>query len=124
MCTANKTGLGSTLEIVAISFSPKVLNNPKPAIEASFAALRKIRTESLAEVIRITSSVNETVTEIALGSLNNLVNLFRLALSYLFRLGVDSLISALALSTADEANSSIFGSVAIGLLILASIPLI
>ena len=74
--------------------------------------------------MRITSSVNATVTEIALGSLNNLVNLFRLALSYLFRFGVDSLISALALSTADEANSSIPGSVAIGLLMLASIPLI
>ena len=81
VCTAKSTGLGSTLETNAISFKPKVLSDPNPAIEASFAAFLKIRTESLAEEIRMTSSVNETVTEIAFGSLNNRVNLFLLALS-------------------------------------------
>ena len=81
-----------------------MLNKPKPATVASFAAFLKIRTASFGEEIRITSSVRDTVTEIALGSLNNLVNLFRLALSYLFRFGADSAISSRAFSTADFAN--------------------
>ena len=77
----------------------------------SLAAFLKIRTESFAEVIRITSSVNDTVTEIAFGSLNKRVNLFLLALSYRFKLGSDSAINARAFSTASIANLSISGSV-------------
>ena len=81
-----------------------MLNNPNPATVALLAAFLNIRTASLGEDIRITSSVKETVTEIALGSLNNLVNLFLLARSYLFRFGVASAIKSLAFSTAEFAN--------------------
>ena len=80
----------------------------------SLAAFLKIRTESFAEVIRMTSSVNDTVTEIAFGSLNNRVNRFLLALSYLFKLGNDSAINARAFSTAATANLSIAESVWMG----------
>ena len=84
-----------------------MLNKPKPATVASFAAFLKIRTASFGEEIRITSSVRDTVTEIALGSLNNLVNLLRLARSYLFRFGADSAINSRAFSTADLANKQV-----------------
>jgi hypothetical protein len=80
----------------------------------SLAAFLKIRTESFAEVIRMTSSVNDTVTEIAFGSLNNRVNRFLLALSYLFKLGSDSAINVRAFSTAATANLSIAESVWMG----------
>ena len=91
---------------------------------AIFAARLNIRTPSLAEVMRITSSVNETVTEIASASLNNLENRFLLALSYRFLFGLASAINSRATFTADFANSSTAGSVAIGLITLASALLI
>ena len=100
VCTANRTGLGRILEIEEISFNPKVFITPKPATDASFDAFLKIRTASLGDEMRITSSVRETVTGIAFASLNNRVNLLRLARSYLFRFGLDSLSSALAPSIA------------------------
>ena len=91
---------------------------------ALFAAFFKTLAASLAEVILITSSVSETVTEIAFSSLNRRENLFLLALSYLFLFGSDSAINCFATLTADCATSSIAMSVLIGLLTPASTLLI
>ena len=124
MWTANKTGFGITLEIIAISFKPTALIKPKPVTVALFADFFKTRAASFAEVIRITSSVSATVTEIAFASLKRRENLFLLALSYLFLLGSDSAINCFATFTADCASSSIAESVFNGLLTPASTLLI
>ena len=107
-----------------MNFKPTALTKPKPVRVALFAAFFKTRAASLAEVIRITSSVSATVTEIAFASLNKRENLFLLALSYRFLLGSDSEINCFATLTAEWANSSIAVSVLIGLLTPASTLLI
>ena len=67
-----------------IIFNPRAFTKPKPDIEALPAAPESNLAACFGDLIRITSSVKVTVTAIASGSLNNLVNLFRLALSYNF----------------------------------------
>ena len=62
-------------------FKPTAFIKPKPDIDALAAAPESKFAACFADLIRITSSVNVTVTAIASGSLNNLVNLLRLALS-------------------------------------------
>ena len=79
--TANKTGFGNTFPTKPIVFRPIALIKPKPEIDALAAAPESNFAACLADLMRITSSVNVTVTAIASGSLNNLVNLLRLALS-------------------------------------------
>ena len=65
ICTKITEILGITFEIRIKDFSPRKLKSEKPAFVALLAALNKIRAASLLDLIRITSSVRVTVTEIA-----------------------------------------------------------
>ena len=65
MSTANNANLGTTFPISEIPFRPIALMNPKPEIDASFAATESNRAACFADLIRITSSVKVTVTAIA-----------------------------------------------------------
>ncbi|CAB4550298.1 unannotated protein [freshwater metagenome] len=96
--------MGATEPKIPIIFNPTALTKPKPAKDACFAAPARSFAACLLDLILITSSVKVTVTETASGSLNNLVNLFRLARSFNFKFGADSVISALAFLIADSAS--------------------
>ena len=63
--TAKSASFGATFPISEMLFKPMAFINPKPEIEASFAAPESNLAACFADLTRITSSVKVTVTAIA-----------------------------------------------------------